>query len=436
MLDPMLIGGLGIVAMLLAIGLGIHIGVSLGVAGFIGCVVLIGFPKSLSVLVTTPYYTAADYSFIVLPMFILMGELAFQGGISKLLYTAASKWLGHLYGGLAMASTASAALFAVVTGSSLATAATFSKLSVPEMMRHGYDSKLACAVVACSGTLAALIPPSGLMVLFCIFTRVSLGKLLIAGLIPGFMSALLYMAMIYFRVRLNPSLGPRMLEEVSWKEKVLSLKWIAPVAIVAIVMLGGIYGGIFSPVEAGAVGAFAVFAVTLVRRSVSLSTLKTTLVETAQSSAMIFFLIIGAMIFGKFLVLSGIPAGLATFIGGLLVPPIGILITVLLMYVVLGTFLDVPAMLVITLPIFFPILNGLGFDGVWLGILVIKMLEIAAITPPIGLNVYVTKGMVGDVVSLGGLFQGIIPFFVMDILTLAILVAFPQISLWLPSMMF
>jgi C4-dicarboxylate transporter DctM subunit len=436
MLSTELIGVLGLVVMFILLVTGTHIGIILGAVGFAGCITLLGFSRSISVVVTTPYFSVANYSFIVMPMFILMGELSFKGGIGTLLYAAASKWLGRLHGGLAMATIAASALFAAISGSSLATTATFGKLAIPEMMQHNYDSKLASGVVACSGTLASLIPPSGLMVLYCILTEVSLSRLLIAGLIPGLLSALIYMVMIYFRVRLNPGLAPRLTEVVSWKERFFATRWLTPIAVVMVVMLGGIYLGVFSPVEAGAVGAFAVFVVVLVRRSLSLSALKASLTDTAHSSSMIFLVLIGAMIFGKFLMLSRLPDALLTFILGLTAPPLTILIVVLLVYIVLGTFLDVPAMLCITLPMFFPFLDGLGFDGVWLGILVVKIVEIAVITPPIGMNVYVLKAVMGNTVSLGGLFQGIFPFFLMDVLTLAVLVAFPQISLWLPSMMF
>jgi tripartite ATP-independent transporter DctM subunit len=436
MLSPELIGVLGLLAMFIGLALGIHIGVTLGVLGFAGCVAILGFQKSYSVLVTTPFVTASTYSFIVLPMFILMGEFAFQGGVGRLLFTAASKWLGRLHGGLAMASCAAAALFAAITGSSLATAATFGKVATPEMMRLNYDGKLAAGSVAAAGSLAALIPPSGLMVLYCIFTDVSLGKLFIAGFIPGAISALIYMGMIYIRVRINPSLGPPSDEVVSWKEKISSVRWLTPLVIVVIVMLGGIYGGIFSPVEAGSIGAFVVFVVVLARRSLPLKALKTALENAARTTAMIFFIIIGAMIFGKFLTLSGLPDALMMFIESLAVPRIYILILILIIYVILGAIMDVQAMICITLPIFFPLLSGLGFDGVWLGILTIKIIEIGVITPPIGLNVYVVKGVLGDTISLSDLFKGILPFFYMDVLTLAILVAFPQISLWLPSKMF
>ena len=436
MLSPELLGILGFFFMFVLLAMGLHIGISLGVIGFIGCAIMLGFSKSLSMLVTTPYYVVANYAFIVLPMFIFMGEMAFQGGIGILLYKAAAKWLGRLHGGLAMATTAAAAAFGAITGSTLAAAATFGKLAIPEMKRHNYDDKLSAGVVAASGTLAVLIPPSGIMVLYSILTDVSLGKIMIAGIIPGFMSAAIYMVMIYFRVRLNPRLGPRSTEIVSWKERFSSVRWLTPVAVVMIAMLGGIYTGVFTPIEAGSVGAFVVFVVVLARRSITPSMLVTTLANTIRASSMIGLVIVGAMVFGRFLMLTDLPEALLAFVTGLAIPPVGVLVVILLIYVVLGCIMDVPAMIVITVPMFYPLLHGLGLDDIWVAVLIIKIVEIAAITPPIGLNVYVLKGVVGDAVSVGDIFRGILPFFVMDILTLALLVAVPKITVWLPSMMF
>lgn len=435
--SPEVLGILGFVAMFLLLGMGIHVGISMAVVGFIGTGMMMGFSRSLSMLVTTPYFTVSDYSFVVLPMFLLMGELAFQGGIGVLLYKAAAKWLGNIKGGLAMATTAANALLGAVTGSTLAAAATFSKLAVPEMRRYNYDMKLASGVVAASGTLAVLIPPSGVMVLYTILAeQVSLGKLMIAGFIPGIISAILYMLMIYGRVRYNPSLAPPLDETVTWKERIFAIRWLTPVIVVLIGMLGGIYTGVFSPIEAGAVGAFTVFVVVLVRRSLSFSKFKEAVINTAISTGMICLVIVGAMVFGRFLMLTGLPEALLSFVSGLDIPPLGILVVILLIYIVLGCIMDVPAMLVITIPMFHPMLHGLGLDDIWVAILVIKIVEVAAITPPIGMNVYVVKSVLGDVVSIGDLFRGILPFFIIDVLTLAILVALPQISLWLPSTMY
>jgi C4-dicarboxylate transporter DctM subunit len=434
--SPEMLGILGFVVMFALLGMGVHVGISMAIVGFLGSTMMVGYSRSLSMAVTTPYFTIADYSFIVLPMFILMGELAFQGGIGVLLYKAASKWLGNTKGGLAMATTAANAMLGAITGSTLAAAATFSKLAIPEMKRYNYDMKLASGVVAASGTLAVLIPPSGVMVLYTILTGVSLGKLMIAGFIPGIISAIIYMVMIWGRVKLNPSLAPPITEVASLKDKFSSLRWLTPVIVVLIVMLGGIYTGVFSPVEAGSIGAFTVFVVVIARRSMSFSAFKAAIANTAISTAMVCLVIVGAMVFGRFLMLTGLPEALLDFVNSLAIPPVGILVVILGIYVVLGCIMDVPAMLVITIPMFYPLLHGLGLDDIWVAILVIKIVEIAAVTPPIGMNVYVVKSVLGDVVTITDLFRGILPFFIMDILTLIILVAVPQLSLWLPSNMY
>jgi tripartite ATP-independent transporter DctM subunit len=434
--SPEVLGILGFVAMFVLLALGIHVGISMAVTGFFGCVLMLGFSRSLSQLVATPYFTVADYSFIVLPMFIMMGELAFQGGIGVLLYKVASKWLGRLPGGLAMATVAANALFGAISGSTLAATATFGKLAVPEMIRYNYDKKLATGVVASAGTLAVMIPPSGTMVIYCIMTEVSLGKLMMAGFVPGIIIAIVYMILIYFRVRFNPSLGPPIAEKPTWQERISSIRWLIPLMVIVIVMLGGIYIGIFSPVEAGAVGAFTVLIVVLARRSLSFSQFKNAIINTTLTTGMICLVLMGAMVFGKFLMLTNLPTHLLNWVSGLQIPPMGVLVVILVIYIILGCILDVPSMLVITLPIFFPLLAGLGFDGVWLGILVILEVEMGVITPPIGMNVFVLKSVVGDEVSIGDIFRGIVPFFYMDLLVMVILVAFPVLSLWLPSMMF
>jgi tripartite ATP-independent transporter DctM subunit len=422
--------------MLIGLALGIHAGIIFGLVGFGGTIALLGFSKSLSMMATTPFWSVADYKLLVIAMFILMGELAFQGGLGPVIFTAVSKWMGRLHGGMAMATTAACAFFGAISGSSMAAMLVFSKMAIPEMMQRGYSKVLAGGVVAASGTLAVLIPPSGTMVLYCIFTEVSLGRLMIAGVIPGILSAVIYMVSIYIRARINPDLGPPSTEVVTWKERVYATRWVAPVIIVMVIMLGGIYMGIFSPMESGAIGAFTVFIVTLIRRSLSMSALKESLRNTGRVVGMMFFMIIGAMIFSKFIALSNLPNGITMFVAGLPIPPIGILVIVLLIYIVLGCFMPIITTIVITLPIFFPLLTSLGFDGVWLGILIIKMVEIGVITPPMGMQVYIMAGVVGNDISVPTLFRGILPFFVMDVLTVVVLVAFPQISLWLPSTMY
>jgi tripartite ATP-independent transporter DctM subunit len=434
--SPEIIGLIGLVVMVVGLFLSVHIGVVLGGVGLLGCIVIQGFAKGLGLLASTAYYTVSNYGFVALPMFIMMGEFAFQGEIGSLLYTAVSKWMGHRYGGLAMATTVANAMFATIAGDSLSATATFGKIAIPEMIRYKYDKVFACGVVASAGCLAVLIPPSGVMILYCIFTSVSLGKLMIAGFIPGILSTFVYMTYIYTKVRLNPDTAPKSSEIASWKERFYVIRWIIPIAVVMIVMFGGIYTGIFSPIEAGAIGAFTVLILNLARKTLSLSKFAAALANVARTTAMIFFVIIGAMIFSKFLVVAGIPDLVLTAITNLHLSKYVVLLIIIILYLIMGCFMTVPAMLAVSLPLFFPLAEGLGFNGIWFGIIIVLMCEVAALTPPVGLNVYVLKAVVGDLLPTGSIFRGVIPFFFLNLIIVAILIAFPQLSLWLPSMMF
>lgn len=435
MLTPPVVGLIGIVILILLIVLAVPIAVSSAVVGFVGCVVLLGIKPALGVMYLIPVDKVATYALSVIPLFILMGVLALYGGIGHELYTACVRWLGRLPGGLAMATTAANALFGACSGSSLAAAATFSKLSIPEMARYNYNPRLSTGVIAASGTLAAMIPPSGMMVIFCTFADVSLGKILVAGVIPGILSAFIYMMSIYIRSRLDPKLGPVVIEKVSLKEKLLALRYLMATVIAFAVLLGGIYLGIFSPTEGGAAGAFVIFLIVLFRRRLSWPNFMLSLKETVTTSAMIFFIIVGAMVFAQFLAVSRLPNFFIDMVISRAVHPLLVVVMILLIYVFLGTFLDAVAMMALTLPILFPLIESLGINGVWFGIMVIKMTEIALITPPLGLNVYVVKGLAPEGTLLEDIFMGIFPFLLMDVLTLALIFIFPQIALWLPGTM-
>jgi len=435
MVTPPVVGIIGILILIILIVLGVPIAISSAVVGFIGCVVLIGITPALGIMYLIPIDKVATYSLSVIPLFILMGVLALRGGIGHELYNACIKWFGRLHGGLAMATTAANALFGACSGSSLAAAATFTKLSMPEMSRYNYHPRLSTGVIAASGTMAAMIPPSGMVVIFCTFADVSLGKILVAGVIPGILSAIIYMMSIYIRSRLNPSLGPAVTIKVSMKEKLLALRYLLTVAMVFIVLLGGIYLGIFSPTEGGAAGAFVIFLIVLFRRRLGWSALMEALKETVTTTAMIFFIIVGAMVFAQFLAVSRLPNFFIDIVTSKAVHPSLVVIMILLVYVLLGTFLDAVAMMALTLPILFPLTESLGIDGIWFGIMVIKMTEVALITPPLGLNVYVVKGLAPADTRLEDIFVGILPFLLMDLLTLALIFIFPQIVLWLPGTM-
>ena len=427
---------LGIAGLLFLIATGLHVAVAILIVSFIGLSILIGIESSLTFLMTTPFSAAMGYGFVVLPLFILMGEFAVQGKIAPLMYEAMSKVLGGLRGGLAMATTGAIAAFGTVTGSSLVSVAVFSKIAVPQMLEYNYDKSLACGVVAASATLAALIPPSGMMIMYTIFTDESLGRMLIGGFIPGMLSAAIYMAMIYARVRFNPDLAAVRVEKVPWRVKIVALSKLTPVVILVIVMLGGISFGVCSPYEAGALGALTVFIIGLFLKTFTLTRIKISLINTSRLTASLFFLLMIAMLFGKFMTVSGLQKIINDFVLGLDVPPVVIILACLSVYFILGTFMDAISQMAITLPVFYPLLTSLGVDGIWFGILFIKMCEIAQITPPIGISVYVTQSILSDTISLPGLMKAIFPFLLMDIVTVVVLIVFPQIVLWLPNMMF
>ncbi len=434
-LSPHVVGIIGIIVLFTLIALGVPIAISSAFVGFIGTAVLIGLTGALGILYTVPIEAVSSYALSVIPLFIMMGILALYGGIGQELYAACVKWFGRLPGGLAMATIAANALFGACSGSSVAAAATFSKISLPEMKRYNYNIRLSTGSIAVSGTLAAMIPPSGMMVIFCIFADVSLGKILIAGIIPGILSAVMYMLSVYVRVKLNPSLGPTILQKVSLKEKVFALRYLLGIATVFVVLLGGIYLGFFSPTEGGAAGSFVVFLIVLLRGKMNLHMLLLTVKETVTVSAMIFFIVMGAMIFVQFLALSRLPHFLIDIVKVGQVSPSIVVVLILLLYVVLGTFLDNVGMMALTLPVVFPLIEFLGINGIWFGIMVIKMQEIALVTPPLGLNVYVVQRLAPKGTRLGDVFLGIMPFLIMDVLTLALIFIFPQIVLWLPATM-
>jgi tripartite ATP-independent transporter DctM subunit len=436
MLTPEIIGIVGAIILLVLILFGCPVWLSMILVGFAGSTTIMGWSRTLGILATAPYQETASFGLAVLPMFFLMGSFALYAGIGDELYKIARTWIGNFHGGLAMATALGCALFACVSGSSLATVATFTKAALPEMRKYHYADKLSIAVIACSGTLAVLIPPSGVMVFFCMLTDTSLGRLMIAGFIPGFASVFLYIIMIYIWSRLEPGLGEPIKMTIPWRDKLLSIRWLLPVAIVATVMLGGIYLGVFSPTEAGAIGAFCTFAIALIRKSLSIDKVKKSLLDTTKSTAMILLIIIGSMIFGRFLVISGLTTSIIDMFVNIPAPPIISVCLILLVYIIGGTIMPALAMLAITLPVVFPLLtDGFGYDPVWVGIICIKILEIAGVTPPVGLNLYVAMSA-DKSIDFTTIVRGVGPFVIMDVITLGILVAFPVISLWLPEHMF
>ncbi|HJX13985.1 MAG TPA: TRAP transporter large permease [Dehalococcoidales bacterium] len=432
-MTPLAAGVVGVGVLLVLLFSRMPIGFVMGLVGFAGFAYLAGFEGGLGVLRTVVYSTFADYGLSVIPLFILMGSFCFYAGLSKDLYDTVHRWLGQFRGGLAMATVGACAGFAAISGSSLATAATMGTVALPEMKRYNYDDRLATGAVAAGGTIGILIPPSVILILYGVITEQSIGKLFLAGFIPGVLEAVFYMVTIYIMCRSNPQLGPPA-PRTSFIEKITSLKntWI--VLALFVLVIGGIYLGVFSPTEAAGVGAFGAFIFGLARRRLGWKAFKDSLVGTGRTTAMIFVIILGAMVLGYFLAISRMPFVLADYVGALAVNRYVILVLVLLVYLVLGCVMDSLAIMLLITPIFFPLIISLGFNPIWFGILTTRATEIGLITPPVGLNVYVIRGVAGDV-PIGTIFRGIVPFLIADIFEVALLISVPQLSLFLPGFM-
>ena len=432
-MDPLLMGLLGLAAIFVLVVLGMRIAFATALVGFVGLWSMKSIIVAGKVVGFLPHGIVAHYSLSVIPLFIIMGYYAFYAGLTDDLFNTARTWVGHLPGGVAIATVFGCAGFAACTGASTASAAIMGRVAIPEMIKHGYHPRLAAGVVAASGTLASLIPPSVILVIYGIITEQSVGELLIAGFIPGIVSAAIYAGMIYTRCKINPELG-QLQPKASWKERFVSLKGTWGVLVLIVLIIGGIYSGIFTPTEAGGAGAFGAFLMALGMRRLTWARFKESLLETGHTTIMIFSIIVGVLIFVRFLALTGLPSTFAEFVLALPIPPLLILFLILLIYVFLGMFLDAIGMLMLTLPIVFPAVVGLGYDPIWFGIILVKMCEICLITPPVGLNVYIVRS-VAPKIPLEEIFRGIIPFLAMDILTVFVLIIFPQIITWLPETM-
>jgi C4-dicarboxylate transporter DctM subunit len=431
-MSPELLGFIGIIVLIVLIFMRIWIGAAMALVGFLGYGYLSGWENAFVMSGTEPYSNIAFYPITVIPLFILMGAVVSNTGVAGDLYNTAYKWLGRLRGGLAMSTVVACAGFAAICGSSAATAATMGKVALPEMKKYNYDEKLASGSVAAGGTMGILIPPSMGFILYGILCEVSIGKLFMAGIIPGILEAAFYMATIFLLCRLNPRMGPPG-PGTSIKEKVFSLKntW-AMIALFLLVM-GGIYMGVFTPTEAGAIGAFGAIVISFIGRKLTWSTLRASIVETAQTTAMIVFMIVGAFILMRFLAISNLPRILGELVAGLPVSRMWILIAIIFMYIILGCFLDVYAAIILTLPIIFPAILALGFDVIWFGVILVRIMEIGLITPPFGLNIFILASVTD--VPIGTMYRGIVPFVIADFAHVALLVAVPSLSLFLPQTM-
>ncbi|MCC7272955.1 MAG: TRAP transporter large permease [Alphaproteobacteria bacterium] len=431
-MEPIDYGIIGMIALAVMIALGVRIFVASGIVGFCGLWALKGFDRAVGIAGHIPYSDTTNYALSVLPLFILIGHLAHHAGIVHGAYRCARAWLGWLPGGLGVATVFAAAGFAAVSGASTATAAVFARIALPELLRHKYHPSIASALVAAGGTLASLIPPSAIMVVYGIITETSIGGLLLAGFIPGAISALVYSGAILVRFMVNPSLGAPS-GGATWHERITTLPEIVPIVFVIGAVLGGMYTGWATPTEVGALGAFIIFVMALARGMLTGKGLMHSLVDTAKLSVMIFSIIWGVLIFVRFLAFAGVSGAFSAWIAAIGVSPYLVLLFVIALYIVLGMFMDGIGMLLLTLPVISPVMTSLGFDPIWFGIIVVKMVEVGLLTPPVGLNCYVVAGVRPDI-PLQQIFRGVWPFVIADLLCVALFVAFPGIVTFLPRL--
>lgn len=432
-MDPQLIGIAGLAVAGLLLLLGVPIAFVMFAVGGGGILILKGPAAVLSMLATQPFATNTSYILSVLPLFILMGAFCFNSGVTDELFLAARLWVGRVRGGLLLATVAAATVFSAASGASVATVAIFGKMAVPELLKYGYDKKMSLGCVAAAGLLDALIPPSVIIVIYALLAEESVGRLLIAGIFPGLLTASLFAMMIFVRATLNPRLGPP-ITGITWRESFVSLRGVWGISALVILVLGGIYTGVFTPTEAAAAGAMGAFLLMVAKRKLGREALTNSLLETLRTSAIVFLIITGAVFFARFVALTGLAKAFTESLVALPLPPHGILLAIMFLYLVLGCMLEPMGMMFLTLPFVLPVIKALGFDPIWFGILLVQNIGMGLITPPIGVNVFTLKGVLPDM-ALGDIFQGATWFLLMEAVALAILIAFPEIALWLPNQM-
>jgi C4-dicarboxylate transporter, DctM subunit len=432
-MSEMVVGAIGIGVLFLLVFLKIPLAICMALLGFVGIWYFTGWDAAFQQLSAVPYSTISNYSIASLPLYVMMGAICFHGGVGQDLYYAMNKLLGRFRGGLAIATVGACACFAAVSASSLATTATLGKIAYPEMKKYNYASGMAAGCIAAGGTMGILIPPSGIMIIYGVMVEASIGKLFMAGIIPGILEALLYILMIFVICRVNPNAGPAG-PKVPFKETILSMKSLWSVGVLFALIMGGIYLGWFSPTEGAGIGACGAVVVTLIKKSFSWRGLKETLIEAGSVTAMVMVVMIGANLMISFLAMSRLPTELAVIIGGFQINPYIIMAAIMIVYIVLGCVMDSISMVLLTVPVLAPIVSSLGFDLVWFGIMVVIAVEMGGITPPIGINVFVMKGIATDV-PMSTIFKGIIPFFISDVILVGGLIALPQVVMFLPNAM-
>lgn len=438
-MSPTLIGIIGILIMILMFLTRMPVAFVMATVGFVGFSIVINTDAGLVLLSRNIYETFDSYDLTTIPLFILMGQLGFNSGISKRLYNAGYKFLGSIRGGLAMATVTACTAFGAVCGSSPATAATMATVGLPEMKRYNYNDELATGCVASGGGIGMIMPPSVVLIIYGILTEQSIGALFVAGIFPALLVTLLFILCIYIRCRISPEQGPKG-EHFSWTQKMRSLLGLIETLIVFVLVIGGIFIGLFTPTEAAAVGAFGVLLIAMIRRQITWQGFVKSLKETLRTSCMVLMLIAGAVIFGKFLAVTRIPFEIAGWVSGLAISPVLVLGVILLIYFFGGCFMDALAFVTLTVPIFYPVVMELGYDPIWFGVIIVMVTEMGVITPPVGINVYVVYGVAKNVledgVALEKIFKGIFPFLIAVIVGVLILIVFPQIIMYLPNLMY
>ncbi|MFC1942458.1 TRAP transporter large permease [Chloroflexota bacterium] len=432
-MEPMMVGLIGIILMLVLLAVGMPVGFGMAFVGGVGIWYFTNWEGAARMLAVIPYNLLTGYSHAVLPLFFFMANITLFSGISRSLYEMVYKWIGRLPGGLSAATIGAATIFGAVSASAVATCLTIGLVSIPEMKKYKYDDGMATACIAAGGVLGILIPPSGILIIYGIMTGQSIGKLFIAGIVPGVILCIMFMTMIVTRCIINPALGPPG-PSTTFAEKIKSIGATAEMLLLVVIVIGGLIIGWFTPTEAGAVGAFFAFVFSLARRRLNWQGFKGAVWETASGVGMIYFLLIGAFIFNNFLTMSNIPMELAELVAGLALPKLVIILLILVIYLILGCFIDALAMILLTIPVFFPVAMALNLDPIWFGIVIVLVVGMGMITPPVGIGVYVIAGVAKDV-PMGTIFKGIIPFLLVEVVFAALLITFPQIATFLPSLM-
>jgi C4-dicarboxylate transporter DctM subunit len=432
-MTPATIGVIGIVVLVLLLFSKMPVGFVMALVGVVGFGILVSFNAAFNLVVKDIFSVFGSYSLTVIPLFILMGQIAFHSGISSRLFTVAYKFIGHWPGGLAIATIGACTGFAAICGSTNATAATMAAVTLPEMKRYRYDDKIATGVVAAGGSLGILVPPSVIFIIYGVMTEQSIGKLFMAGILPGLLLSLLFSLAVIIWTHLKPTIAPRG-PKVSIREKIASLSGLGETILLFLLVMGGLFFGIFTPTEAGAVGAFGTLVIAVIRRKLTLRDFIQSLFETTRISCMILLIVAGATIFGHFLAVTRIPFDTASWVSGFDLPPYMIIALIILVYLIGGCFIDALALITLTVPIFYPVVSALGYDPVWFGVIIVLVTQIGVVTPPVGVNVYVVKGIAKEV-PLYTIFRGVVPLLIALIVGTFLMIPFPQIALFLPGLM-